>query len=653
MARPEDPQRGRGVSRRRALATGGAAALAGAVTAPHSAAAAAEPCQAPATRIAVSADHVVGSLPKFWRCTGFTPAELLLLPEMRQMLSFLGAIPNRGIEFVRVHFLLDLIRATRLPSGIAYEWSLFDEALDTMLERGLRPFFELMGNPSGLFEDFEDLDQLVAWRDLVTELASRCVARYGRAEVREWWFETWNEPDLPFWPWSERGFLNYVDACRVGLDEVDPGFRFGGPGTAATLSPAFRAFLAHCDHGTNVLTGEAGVRLDFISVHEKASREHESDLTPRPLAVIERERRAVDHIRAHHPRLAILPFINNECDPEVGWLVPHTYRALPYYAALMAKMIDQRRRLMIEGAGVDCPLMSNDNGFIGRFPHRSHLAYFGRRRITQAQAEHRTDLEAVHTARATSVPFELVKKPALAVTEMLALLGRERCAVEAALDPDQDGLGVLATRAGGAERIAILLYNSVDRIRTSGERRVLMELTGLPAGAYSIATLRLDEANGCAFNIWDAWQAPDLPSAEQLALMRGAGEPSLEVEERTVSAASLSLELSVLLPSVTLVLVETSSGRAPSPPAGLRAEPQPGLTERESMLITWRPGPHAGAQLFEVLFARGAAGSFERLSPAPLISAAFLHAREPGSGRYVVEARSLGGATARSDPIQA
>ena len=653
MARPEDLGRGRSFSRRQALAGGGVAALAGAAPSPAAAEAATQPCAPPSTRIAVRADLVVGSLPKFWRCTGFTPAELLLFPEMRQTLSFLGAIPNRGIEFVRVHFLLDLIEATRLAGRIAYEWALLDQALDTLLERGLRPFFELMGNPSGVFDDFEDLDQLRAWRDLIAELTSRCAARYGRAEVREWWFETWNEPDLPFWRWGERGFLNYVDACRAGLDRVDPSLRFGGPGTAVTLSPAFRAFLDHCDSGTNLLTGEAGVRLDFISVHEKASREHEADLTPDPLSVIERERRAVDHIRARHPRLAGLPFINNECDPEVGWLVPHTYRALPYYAALMAKMIDQRRRLMIEGAGVDCPLMSNDNGFIGRFPHRSHLAYFGGRRIARAQAEHRTDLTAVRAGRAANLPFELVKKPALVVTEMLALLGIGRCAVEAALDPDQDGLGVLATRAGAAERIAILLYNSRDHIRASGERRVSLSFAGLPGGAYSIAIVRLDDANGCAFNLWDAWQAPDPPSAEQLDLMRRAAEATLAIEERSATAAGLSLELTVLLPSVTLVLAEKASGAAPNPPTGLRAEPQRGLTARETMLLTWRPGAHAGAQFFEVLFARGAGGPFERVSPAPLISAAFLHAREPGSGRYVVEARSLGGATAHSAPIEA
>ena len=651
MARPEDPGRGRSFSRRQALAGGGVAALAGAAPSPTGAEAV-QPCDAASTRIAVRTDRVVGSLPKFWRCTGFTPAELLLYPEMRQTLSFLGAIPNRGIEFVRVHFLLDLIGATRGGGRIAYDWTLFDEALDTMLERGLRPFLELMGNPSGLFDDFEDMDQLRAWRDLVAELASRCVARYGREEVRSWWFETWNEPDLPFWPWSERGFLNYVDACRTGLDAVDRSLRLGGPGTALTLSPAFRAFLAHCDGGTNALTGEQGVRLDFISVHEKASREHEADLTPRTLGIIERERQAVDYIRARHPRFAGLPFINNECDPEVGWLVPHTYRALPYYAALMAKMVDQRRRLLIEGTGVDCPLMSNDNGFIGRFPHRTHLAYFGGRRITRAQAEHRTDLTAVRAARAASVPFELVKKPALAVTEMLALLGTERCAVEAALDADQDGLGILATRSGAPGGVAILVYNSLDRIRASGRRRVVIELTGLPAGTYTVATLRLDEDNGCAFNLWDAWQAPDRPSAEQFARMRQAGEPSLAVAEGRAGADGLTLEPTLALPSVTLILVEQASQPAPARPTGLRAEPQSGLSERENMLLTWTPGAHAGVQTFAVLFARGA-GSFEPVSPAPLLSAAFLHAREPGSGRYVVEARSLGGSTVSSAPIEA
>ena len=94
------------LSRRQALAGGGVTALAAAAAAAPEATA--QACRPEPTTITVEAGRVLGPLPKFWRCTGFTPAELLLLPEMRQTLSFLGAVPNRGLEFVRVHYLLDL-----------------------------------------------------------------------------------------------------------------------------------------------------------------------------------------------------------------------------------------------------------------------------------------------------------------------------------------------------------------------------------------------------------------------------------------------------------------------------------------------------------------------------------------------------------------
>jgi L-iduronidase len=175
----------------------------------------------------------------------------------------------------------------------------------------------------------------------------------------------------------------------------------------------------------------------------------------------------------------------------------------------------------------------------------------------------------------------------------------------------------------------------------------------LPPGDYSIATLRLDDANGCAFNLWDRWQAPELPTADQFERMRQAGEVSLEVIEKAVVASGLSLDLNLLLPSVTVVLVEKARAEEPGSPTHLRAEPQLGLTERQNMLLTWRPGRQSGLQTFEVLFAPGSDGLFQPVSPATLLSAAFLHAREPGSGRYVVEAKSLAGKRVRSEPLEA
>src|SRR4051812_10323262 len=126
------------LSRRQALAGGGIGALVGAARPAQAADAlgsSLHACAAGLTTLTVDGQSVVGALPKFWRCTGFTPAELLLLPEMRQTLAYLGAIPNRGIEFVRAHYLLDLVVRRPGAAPSSYDWAVLEEALDTLVER--------------------------------------------------------------------------------------------------------------------------------------------------------------------------------------------------------------------------------------------------------------------------------------------------------------------------------------------------------------------------------------------------------------------------------------------------------------------------------------------------------------------------------------
>jgi len=85
----------------------------------------------------------------------------------------------------------------------------------------------------------------------------------------------------------------------------------------------------------------------------------------------------------------------------------------------------------------------------------------------------------------------------------------------------------------------------------------------LRPGNYTVATLGLDDANGCAFHLWDAWQAPDRPSAGEFTLMRRAAEASLSVAGGPVGAGGLTVDLTLLLPSVTVVLVERIAAEAP------------------------------------------------------------------------------------------
>lgn len=53
-------------------------------------------------------------LPRFWTSTGFCPigtnmTEYFSLKDLKTNLELIGAIPNAGLKFIRIHWLLDLL----------------------------------------------------------------------------------------------------------------------------------------------------------------------------------------------------------------------------------------------------------------------------------------------------------------------------------------------------------------------------------------------------------------------------------------------------------------------------------------------------------------------------------------------------------------
>ena len=122
--------------------------------------------------ITVDCGQRADQLPHFWASAGFTPATLLLRNDMRQAMTWVGALPNAGVRYVRVHYLLDLISVDRLDGDRPwYDFTNLFEALDVLVSNSLKPVFELMGNPSGQFSDFGDEKQLHMWKDLIRVLA--------------------------------------------------------------------------------------------------------------------------------------------------------------------------------------------------------------------------------------------------------------------------------------------------------------------------------------------------------------------------------------------------------------------------------------------------------------------------------------------------
>jgi len=157
------------------------------------------------------------------------------------------------------------------PQGAAvYNWSYVDQIYDGLLESGVRPFVELSFMPRKLAASAEPHPfwykplpsppiSYTKWEQLVYSFARHLVDRYGVDEVRRWYFEVWNEPNIDFWtgrPNQPTYFELYDHAARA-IKRVDGGLRVGGPATAQAAW--VDATIAHAVQNN--------VPLDFVSTH--------------------------------------------------------------------------------------------------------------------------------------------------------------------------------------------------------------------------------------------------------------------------------------------------------------------------------------------------------------------------------------------------
>jgi xylan 1,4-beta-xylosidase len=97
------------------------------------------------------------------------------------------------------------------------------------------------------------------WDALTVQFIRHLVARYGIAEVSQWYFEVWNEPNLSFWtgkPPEESYFELYEHTARA-IKGVDERLRVGGPSTAQAAW--IGDFIAY--------TVKDKVPVDFVSSH--------------------------------------------------------------------------------------------------------------------------------------------------------------------------------------------------------------------------------------------------------------------------------------------------------------------------------------------------------------------------------------------------
>ena len=214
--------------------------------------------------------QATNAFPHFWEHTvGSGRAPLALRADWQAQMR--RCHKELGFHYVRFHALLSDEMGSLICEEERLLYSFFnaDQIVDFLLSIGMRPFVELSFMPETLASGTTTVFRYQAnvtpprkydqWATLIHKLTAHWVERYGIAEVRKWFFEVWNEPNLEaFWTGSQEDYFRLYRCTVNAIKSVDELIHVGGPATAD--NQWIPEFLDHCKK--NALS------VDFVSTHQ-------------------------------------------------------------------------------------------------------------------------------------------------------------------------------------------------------------------------------------------------------------------------------------------------------------------------------------------------------------------------------------------------
>jgi xylan 1,4-beta-xylosidase len=216
-------------------------------------------------------------IPHHWRvCVGGGRVAEALRADFQKHLELVQR--EMPFQYIRIHGLFheDMMVYREENDQPVLNWQYVDLVYDHWLSISIRPFVELGFMPYDLASGSETVfwwrgnitppKDWVRWEWFIGQFIHHIIERYGMDEVRRWYFEVWNEPNLDVF-WKDADFEAYMElyerTTRV-IKGIDPQLRVGGPASAGAgdhpgVAPWGDVFLAACT--------ERKLPLDFFSTH--------------------------------------------------------------------------------------------------------------------------------------------------------------------------------------------------------------------------------------------------------------------------------------------------------------------------------------------------------------------------------------------------
>ncbi|MGB4660686.1 MAG: beta-xylosidase [Mobilitalea sp.] len=496
-------------------------------------------------------------LKPYWNfCVGSCHATTALRMDYRQQLE--KCQRELGFQYVRFHGLFDDDMSVMKKSHVLgkiedefiFSFTNIDSIFDFLLSINMKPFIEIGFMP----ECLKTKDTTVfhykgytskpydyqMWNHLIDIFTRHLVDRYGLDEVRRWFFEVWNEPNLGgkdspdgFWTESmEEYFKLYENTART-LKKVDHGIKVGGPATSNNAwIPEFTGFCQ-----------ENQVPVDFISTH-------------------------------HYPTDVILGYgvedsVNFFQHQEGETLEAYEKRQQEWFAHIWEEvdrgvLTEMTKKAVMQANGL--PVYYTEWNSLAGLPSDGS---FGSSFILKTILDS-SDLVEGYSYWTFSDIFEEggmpnsefhggfglmtmhgIPKASYRAFEILTGLGNEMYEKTY----EKDTVDIYALKKTKSNLVQFLAVNHHSLLHEIKEEKISIQIENLPLSECKTEIIRLDESHGNAIEAWRNMGEPDYPDKSQMAILEAASFLKREAVEATTENGALIIKTSIPPQGAVLIQV--------------------------------------------------------------------------------------------------
>lgn len=570
---------------------------------------------------------------------GIYDGDWLVRPEFSHLLDNLTASPG-AFYGVRYFGALTAGRAERfLPESGGSVWPSAEAPMDfsatfaalaALTRRGLVPFLALGFFPPAVSDSLiQPPRRWDRYQSLVRRFFEELAAdpRFGPEAIASWWIEVWNEPNEGrFWTGSMDQYFDLYRATSDAIAATGLTVRLGGPAIAFKPRATPPEGMPWLERFLRLVASEPDLKCDFVSFHAKGTVSHEP---PAPRLLYDAAITVANlMLEIDSARFAGLTIINDEADEKVGFEQPYAPRLDQRNAAWLSTVAAMHGELTARYA---------DAGF--RFIGAADNANL---QLVEAPFDGRRSI----MTRARTTATDLLKLPAYAFYELLALLGDRQAPVSAGaglIFPSTD-VYHLATFALTHAGCLVTRYPSSDTDDVS-PRVMDYVVQGIPWRRVNVAWFQIDGTLSNAYAAAGGSEEEPYPVPEPAML--GAVRQAQELAVARPIQCGLILddgqyrEILEIAPYTTTVLwitpVETT---IPAPPAWRSVTMQDG-----NVVLQWTPNREPSFYSYEVFLMQSDKPG-DRLTPVPIRSALWVDtAPPPGPRTYGVRTVTASGVT--------